>query len=300
MMADDLSPENEMRLMANQGDEDGLLSCLQDSNVGIDTLDSSTNRYSALHHAADAGHIGIVRILLAHGANPNVRSGEFIKDGEFFKDWYWESGDTPLMLSARKGHSEVVRLLIEMGAQVQLEDATSSTALHAACAGDHGEIVDDLLSEGAKTEVSCGHRHFDEELGWHFMLTPLHVAANCGSVEAARRLLKCCSPDSECFITRRTPLMYSAARGYADLIKLLCQHGANPNHREHRHEYAYFLDSTPLHYAATNGHVDAVKMLLNSGAEPRAIESHGGQTAQQVAESEGHDEVAVVLKQAKK
>jgi ankyrin repeat protein len=51
---------------------------------------------SALHEAARAGHVEIVRILLAAGANPRLLDGE---------------GKTPLELAAGHGHASVVEVL---------------------------------------------------------------------------------------------------------------------------------------------------------------------------------------------
>ena len=80
------------------------------------------------------------------------------------------------------------------------------------------------------------------------------------------------------------------------MVALLCNHGADPNAREHRHEYSFFLDSTALHYAASNGHIDAVAALLKCGAEPRSRESHRGLTALEIAEKAGHGEVAAIIR----
>jgi uncharacterized glyoxalase superfamily protein PhnB len=58
-----------------------------------------------------------------------------------------------------------------------------------------------------------------------------------------------------------TALHEAAKRGHADLVRLLLQHGANPNAREAG-------DNTyPLHWAAAHGHLDVVRALLNAGGD---------------------------------
>jgi ankyrin repeat protein len=56
----------------------------------------------------------IVRTLVSHGANPNLKGG---------------GGMTPLMWAVRNGRTEVVRLLVAAGADVNLRNAEDRTAL---------------------------------------------------------------------------------------------------------------------------------------------------------------------------
>lgn len=287
--------QNRLHLAAQFGDIDLLRCQLSDTACEVDALDKD-KLWTSLHFAANSGHHEVCQELLMHSADPNVRSGSLVKDGELRRDWYWEPGHTPLMLAALSGHFDVVQVLISMGADVNIKDATSGTALHAACCCNAPKIVEFLLSKGSKMDVDSTLRDFDEELGWHFMLTPLHVAANCGSVDAARQLLEHGAKINECWITKRNPLIYAAARGHADLILLLCKFGGNPNSRECRHEYGYFIDWTALHYAAKNGHAEAATVLLKCGAEPRVRESLRGQTALEVAEEAGHEEVVAIIR----
>jgi len=212
-----------------------------------------------------------------------------------------ELGETPLMDAARWGHADAVRVLIESGADLNLMTQEAWTALHAACVGKHGTIIELLLTHKANPNVYSYHRRFDEQLGWHFTGTPLHVAAADGSVQVAELLLARGALVGESWdADRRTPIFYAAAYGRAAVIAVLCRHGASVNCREHRREHDVFLDNTPLHYAARNGHVDATKMLLSCGAEPRARESHSRHTALQMARAAKHSKVVNVLREHKK
>lgn len=207
-----------------------------------------------------------------------------------------EQGETPLMEAARWGHADAVRGLIESGADVNLKTYEVWTALHAATVGQHGNIIELLLTHSANPNIYSYHRHFDEQLGWHFARTPLHVAAANGCVQVADVLLEGGALVSEARDADwRTPIFYAAAYGHSEMIALLCKHGANPNCREHRHERSLFFDHTPLHYAARNGHLEVVKVLLSLRAEPRAVESYSGQTAMQMASAAEHRDVADVL-----
>lgn len=212
-----------------------------------------------------------------------------------------EQGETPLMEAARWGRIDSVRGLIESGADVTLTTQEAWTALHAACVGSHGTIIELLLTHKANPNIYSYHRHFDEQLGWHFAGTPLHIAAANGSVPIAVLLLAGGALVGEVWdADRRTPIFYAAAYGHAEMIALLCKHGSNPNCREHSHKNNLFTDNTPLHYASRNRHVEAVKVLLSCGAEPRAVESSSGRTALQMARASKHHDVVKVFREQKK
>ena len=73
--------------------------------------------------------------LLGAGAAIDARNGE---------------GETPLLMAARAGNNEVVRLLVEHRADVNAADNLQHTALY--YAGERGftEIVELLLAAGAE------------------------------------------------------------------------------------------------------------------------------------------------------
>lgn len=243
-----------------------------------------TGGLAALHRAASEGEVDRCRALLHQGADANVRTGMLVRDGKLRRDWYWDPGDTPLILAAQNAHAATVRLLLEFGADATMYNANRWGPLHSAVVGGSSEVLAMLICARAEVNLSTVHRHFDEELGWFFGNTPLHVAASRNESGIARQLLEAGSEVASAWIDRRTPLIYAAARGSTSVVEVLCEYGADPNAREHRYEYDYFLDMTPLHYASRNGHVDTVAALLKNGAEPRAKESHSGLTAAEMGQ----------------
>lgn len=241
-----------------------------------------------LHRASIAGDIDACLRCIDDGADVNAPSGTLLDEHERATEGTYAPGDTPLILAARAGASDVVALLVGRGADPARFNAQRWGPLHSAVVGGNLRTLDILVRAGAELELSCIGREFDEALGWFFVGTALHVAASWNRADIADGLIRAGANVSAAWIDRRTPLIYAAARGSTAVVDVLCRHGADPNIREHRHEYGTFVDMTPLHYAARNGHEDTVAALLRYGAEPRARDSHTGETAADMAAGDDH------------
>ena len=62
-------------------------------------------------------------------------------------------GQTPLHSGCAGGHSEVVKLLLEYGANPNAIDAKGATPLHLATMGGHAHIVKQLIDFGCDTSI---------------------------------------------------------------------------------------------------------------------------------------------------
>ena len=88
------------------------------------TADAQREQSNQLYIAIDEGNTGAVRTLLAQGADPNTAIPTPLDDvmlERFRKDFllYYvtkESGLTPLMFAAARGHREIVEILLAHGA----------------------------------------------------------------------------------------------------------------------------------------------------------------------------------------
>ena len=66
-------------------------------------------------------------------------------------------GSTPLWVAAKRGHSHVVKLLLERGAEFDKPDGFGITPLHRASYSGHKDVVKVLLDAGADIDKTDGH-----------------------------------------------------------------------------------------------------------------------------------------------
>ena len=92
-----------------------------------------------LSKAALTGDVAAMKQALASGADPNTKDPE--------------SDSTLLVVAASMGHTEVVALLLEHGADINMKGRGGGTALHAAAFLGRAKTVKLLLDKGADTTL---------------------------------------------------------------------------------------------------------------------------------------------------
>ncbi|MCG8340467.1 MAG: ankyrin repeat domain-containing protein [Cytophagales bacterium] len=152
---------------------------------------------------------------------------EYSKEGDILKvkemirkgakvDSTDDNGATPLHWAAFNGHLEVVRLLIDKGADKEAKHI-GQTSLHWAVIRNHLEVVRLLIDKGANIEAKYE--------GW----TPLHWAAANNRLKAVILLIdKGANIDAQ---NERlwTPLHLAVINGHQEVVNLLVEKGANVN-----------------------------------------------------------------------
>jgi HEAT repeat protein len=130
-----------------------------------------------------------------------------------------EYGTTPLYCASVQGYHEIVRLLLEYGADPNLPGGGEDEGLPlcAAASWDHWETVQALLDGGADPDRAEGG-------GW----TPLLWAAARGHLRSADLLLDAGARTGLADTHGATPLTLAAAYGAYGVAASLLDHGADP------------------------------------------------------------------------
>jgi uncharacterized protein len=98
-----------------------------------------------LHFAAFGGQPRVAELLLARGADPNVRAKN-------------KFDNTPLQVGLLTQQAEVARVLLAHGADVDAQQGEGFTALHEAAFSGDARSAEILLAAGAKVDVRGGDK----------------------------------------------------------------------------------------------------------------------------------------------
>ena len=139
---------------------------------------ADTSPAQRLSEAAVTGDIAAMKQGLAGGADPNAKDPQ--------------SGSTLLAAAALMGHTEIVTLLLEHGADVNARSRDDGTALHAAAFLGRTETVKLLLEKGADTTLRNnmgGTAIAGAKLDWGFaksIIAMLQIEVDEAKVKAGR------------------------------------------------------------------------------------------------------------------
>ena len=180
-------------------------------------------------------------------------------------------GMTPIHYAAWFAHADVVRLLLDRGAEVNVKDNAGLTPLHYAAKDVYVDVIMLLLNRGADVNAK-------DNDGW----TPLHDATWEGHADVAVVLLDRGAQVNGKNNNGWTPLHYAAWYGHVDVATLLLGRGAEVNCKDNK-------GKTPLRFAIGLGHVDVATLLLDRGAEINCeikFKNGKGETALGLAEKQ--------------
>lgn len=265
---------------------------------------SSPNGVPPLHFAAKNGYAALVAVLLARGADPNAQAdyGEMIMPGgqnSSVANWSNTGidGGTPIHWAARQGHTSIIRMLLEKGANAKLldprrqttlqcalssgveaairllieqgvdvnsADGLGQTALMSAVRDARAAVVDQLLSAGADVNKST--------VDGRSAVTALHYAVGKGNLGIIQALLVKGADVNFNKETALPPLHAAIGHNNLGAVEVLLRWKADVEIRNKE-------DFTPLQSAVSNGkRREIVEALLKAGANPNVADSQSGQT----------------------
>ncbi len=226
-----------------------------------------------------------VRAALAAGASPNAKADEH------------SSEDSALTLATWRNYTDVVKLLLDKGAQVSAGDQYGNTPLQAISLTTPVELVEAILKHGGDVNKATGRNS-----------APFFWAIRLGRYDLVELMLAYHADLNKRNEQGATPLMAAAEAGQLGMIKLFLRHGADiyahdgggatalvhtaceqyPAHPDPTSAVTEFLiehglsandqptnGMNALQAAAFYGHRDTVALLLAHGANPRVKDSSG-------------------------
>ncbi|TVY76036.1 Ankyrin-3 [Lachnellula suecica] len=228
---------------------------------------------TALYKAVSKAYQSITEILLLAGANPNisgvpVRPLDAFAAAEKVATRLDDEGppppekSTPLTRAITLGFPiDLIKLLVEKGADVNAEDEHGRLALHHAAILGNEDVLRILLENGAEVDCTDTFRH---------SRTALHYATKFQKETAVQVLLEYKAAVNTLDAKDRTAL-HLAAKGVRErIVELLLEKDADP-------KLADKEGNTPLHLAVITlfgGSILAIELLL-SKSNVNAIDNDG-------------------------
>lgn len=262
--------------LATASGREGNVKLLIDNGFNTDAINNAGE--SPLHIACSQGNISITTLLLCHESRETINASN--NGGRTPINAKNLKGRTALHHASKRGHDEVVKLLLDYGAQVDLQDQNGNTALHITCVPwrNTGEIPKILLQHDAMANIQNEHGH-----------TALHYAAMKGDSNLVQLLLKKNASVNIQNSEGETALHFAVEKGDPKLVQLFLEKKARVNIQNNKGE-------TALHSAARLGDSNLVQLLLKGSASvARDITNRKGQTALHLASKTGREEVVKSL-----
>ena len=231
--------------------------------------DTHQFRDSLLTMAQQRGHAEVARLLLDRAARqfpvaPGVTSliekarqgdgagvaSELARDVSLARASN-DTGDTALHAAAGAGHIDVMKALLDAGANPEAARADERRPVHCALEGRQGAALSLLMQHGAAYSI--------------------YLAAALGDMDAVRQALSRDASLANFADAQHRPISAAAWRQDLDMVKLLLDHGADPSLPE---------EGAPLGQAlwtAVYQHQpEMVKLLLEHGADPNTAPEASG------------------------
>ncbi|KAM7139423.1 E3 ubiquitin-protein ligase MIB2 isoform 1-T4 [Macrochelys suwanniensis] len=260
-------------LTAYQRDEDANLMTTENTKESKSTLISILEKL--LCQKMELDHPGRLVIEAAHG---NVVKVEDLVQKYPDKVDIKNQGRTALQVSAHLGRVEVVKILLQANANIDLRDEEGDAALHYAAFGNQAEVVRVLVSQGANADLLNNAK-----------CSALYVAVNKGFTEIVRILC-----EHNCDVNLRdsfedTPLHYAITADLKSIIEILAEVPNIDFTVQNRQGFNL------LHHAALKGNKLAIKKILARARQLVDAKKEDGFTALHLAALNNHMEIAEIL-----
>jgi len=181
-----------------------------------------------------------------------------------------EYGLSPILVAAYYHEPEIASLLADKAIAIDIFEASATGRIN---------TIIRLLAHDPELVNAYAEDGFQ----------PLGLACFFGHLDSAEYLVKAGAPKNSLSRNelKAAPIHSAVAGGHEEIVKMLLQHGADPNVREQG-------GCTPLHAAAQNGDEEMIRTLLYGGADLN-IKSDDGKTALDLAMEAAHAKATLLL-----
>jgi ankyrin repeat protein len=226
---------------------------------------------SALIYASCSGYTDVVKLLIEAGADINATaSSDLVKwkkwpPRHYHNPFVKPLGGTALVYASCSGHTDIVKLLIEAGADVNKKDKRNRyTVLMVTSSAGQKEVAKLLIEAGANVNAQDdGGNTALLDATWRGETEIVKLLIEEGAdvnakiqVDAVGRTNK--GGDVE-ILRDITALMIASDLGHTEIVKLLIEAGADVNTRNSK-------GYTAFTWASEMGHTEIVKLLKDAGA----------------------------------
>ena len=238
-------------------------------------IDNEVGHYTTpLKMASEKGHLELVKILLKHGADINLTTGDY--------------GYTALMFASKYDHRKIVKILLENGADVNIQNRNGFTALIFASEHTNVQVVKMLLDYKADVNI--------QENNGDTALTTSICHEKPGTITIVELLLEH-GADVNLTIggyTNYSALMSASRRGFSKIVKMLLEHGADVNALSNFGKTALMLTTDPIR-GNDDDRAKTVKILLDYKADVNIQNNENGSTALMIASRFGYSTIVKML-----
>jgi ankyrin repeat protein len=195
---------------------------------------------AVLWECAQKGYKKMLEFILNCGIDVNA----FVRVPENL-----QKKSTLLHIASLCGQVEVVRLLLERGADVNISNANNDIALHFAARSGSVNIIKLLLDKGMSANLTRTPA-----------TTPLQLSPPCNNLAAAGAFVEGEATLNKTNKIDFSPLMMAAYNGKLEAVRYLIERGADINLCSNTNKSALIL-------AAEGSQLDKVRFLLGKGAD---------------------------------
>ena len=294
--------EEALILAARYGQKDFLMELIK---KGVDVNAENTYNETALFEAIRGKNKEIAEILIKHGADVNVSSlaedtplstavrahpeivNALLDEGANINEPN-SDGVTPVLEAVRSNNLDLVKRMIDRGANIRATDEAGSNALHYItednpelakfliekglhmdARGDFGEtpLMHAMIAGAPKVARMLVENGADVTIVDNRLRTPLHLA-NMMDVEMMRLLIENGADVNAKDSKGNTPLFYLPYKASEKYVDLLLAHGADINAKNYKGD-------SVLHHLIEKGDFETAMYLIEKGADVTAVNVKG-------------------------